>query len=149
MTAINWPHLFDKSLVDVSDVAGQVGKQLGGWHENVLDVVVVNKKWKALPWGNIGQLEAYRTDWFKEVGVTKFPDTCEDLLASGRLLKKKGHSFGFELGHDRDGREAASRADAPADTPRRSHGDTTTPRRITPLVFTLDRPVAWGGEDAT
>jgi len=99
MTALNWPHLFDKSLVDVSDIAGEIGKQLGGWHENVLEVLVVNKKWKALPWGNIGQLEVYRTDWFKEVGVTKFPETWEDLLAAGRLLKKKGHPFGFEIGH--------------------------------------------------
>jgi hypothetical protein len=54
---LNWPHLFDKALVDVSDVAGEVGKKLGGWHELVQDVVVVNKKRKALPWGNIGQLE--------------------------------------------------------------------------------------------
>jgi len=99
MTALNWPHLFDRSLVDISDVAGEVGKQLGGWHENILELVVVNKKWKAMPWGNIGQLEAYRTDWFKEVGVTKFPETWEDLLSAGRLLKKKGHPFGFELGH--------------------------------------------------
>ena len=99
MTALNWPHLFDKSLVDVTDVATDIGKQLGGWHENILELVVVNKKWKALPWGNIGQLEAYRTDWFKEVGVNKFPDTWEDLLSAGRLLKKKGHPFGFELGH--------------------------------------------------
>jgi len=59
----------------------------------------VNKKWKALPWGNIGQLEVYRTDWFKEAGVGKFPDTWDDLLAAGRLLKKNGHPFGFELGH--------------------------------------------------
>ena len=59
----------------------------------------MNKKWKALPWGNIGQLEVYRTDWFKEAGVNKFPDNWEDLLAAGRLLKKKGHPFGFELGH--------------------------------------------------
>ena len=73
MTATNQPYLFDNSLVDVSDVAGEIGKQLGGWHENVLEVLVVNKKWKALPWGNIGQLEVYRTDWFKEVGVNKFP----------------------------------------------------------------------------
>ena len=99
MTGLNQPHLFDNSLVDVSDVAGAIGKQIGGWHENVLEVVVVNKKWKALPWGNIGQLEVYRTDWFKEVGVNKFPETWEDLLAAGRLLKKKGHPFGFELGH--------------------------------------------------
>src|SRR6185436_18329126 len=65
----------------------------------VLDAVVVNKKWKALPWGNIGQLEVYRTDWFKEAGVNKFPDNWEDLLSAGRLLKKKDHPFGFELGH--------------------------------------------------
>ena len=98
-TGINWPHLFDQSLVDVTDVATEIGKKLGGWHDNVHEAVVVNKKWKSLPWGNIGQLEAYRTDWFKEVGVTKFPDTWDDLLAAGRLLKKKGHPFGFELGH--------------------------------------------------
>ena len=98
-TGINWPHLFDQGLLDVTDVAGEVGKKVGPWHDNILDSVVVNKKWKAVPWGNIGQLEVYRTDWFKEVGVTKFPDTWEDLLAAGRLLKKKGHPFGFELGH--------------------------------------------------
>jgi multiple sugar transport system substrate-binding protein len=99
MLGLNQAHLFDRSLVDVTDVANGIGKQLGGWHEAILDVAVVNKKWKALPWGNIGQLEVYRTDWFKEVGVNKFPETWEDLLAAGRLLKKKGHPFGFELGH--------------------------------------------------
>ena len=98
-TGINWPHLFDPSLVDVSDVADEIGKKLGPWHDNIFDAVVVNKKWKALPWGNIGQLEVYRTDWFKQAGVNKFPDNWEDLLAAGRLLKKAGHPFGFELGH--------------------------------------------------
>src|SRR5258708_7733130 len=63
MTAINWPHLFDASLVDVTDLATETGKKIGPWHDNILDAVVVNKKWKALPWGNIGQLEVYRTDW--------------------------------------------------------------------------------------
>ena len=99
MTGLNQPYLFDSSLVDLTDVADKIGTQIGPWHDNVHDAVVVNKKWKALPWGNIGQLEVYRTDWFKEVGVTKFPDTWDDLLAAGRLLKKKGHPFGFELGH--------------------------------------------------
>jgi multiple sugar transport system substrate-binding protein len=98
-TGLNVPWLFDQGLVDVTDIADEVGAKLGGWHEIVLDGVVIDKKWKALPWGNIGQLEVYRTDWFKEVGVTQFPETWEDLLAAGRLLKKKGHPFGFELGH--------------------------------------------------
>src|SRR5215510_12990876 len=98
-TGLNWPHLFDQGLLDVTDVAQEIGKKIGPWHDNIFDSVVVNKKWKALPWGNIGQLEVYRTDWFKEAGINKFPDTWEDLLSAGRLLKKKGHAFGFEIGH--------------------------------------------------
>ena len=49
MTALNWPQLFDASLVDLTDVADDIGKQLGPWHDNIHDAVVVNKKWKALP----------------------------------------------------------------------------------------------------
>src|SRR6058998_1751885 len=98
-TGVNWPWLFDQSLVDLSDVAAEIGKKLGPWYDSVTDAVVINRKWKGLPWGNIGQLEVYRTDWFKEVGVTKFPDTWEELLDVGRKLKQKGHPFGFELGH--------------------------------------------------
>src|SRR5881296_796092 len=98
-TGFNWPWLFEQSLVDVTDIANEIGQKLGPWYDSVTDAVVINRKWKGLPWGNIGQLEVYRTDWFKEVGVTKFPDTWEDLLAAGRLLKKKGHPFGFEIGH--------------------------------------------------
>src|SRR6266481_3548810 len=32
-TGLNWAHLFDGSLVDLSDVAAEIGKKLGGWHE--------------------------------------------------------------------------------------------------------------------
>ena len=34
---------------------------------------VVNGKWKAIPFGNIGQLMNWRTDWFEEVGVKTIP----------------------------------------------------------------------------
>ncbi len=98
-TFLNQAHLLDQSLVDVTDLATEIGKKLGGWYETVLDAAVVNGKWKTLPWGNIGQLEVYRTDWFKEVGVTKFPETWEELYEVGKKLKAKGHPFGFELGH--------------------------------------------------
>jgi len=103
MTAINWPFLFDAGLVDVTDLATEIGKKLGPWHDNIHDAVVVNKKWKALPWGNIGQLEAYRTDWFKEVGVTKFPDTWEDLRIGGKKIKDEvGNPVGVGLSQELD-----------------------------------------------
>jgi len=98
-TLFNQAHLLDAGLVDITDVATEVGKKLGGWHDIALDATVVNKKWKTLPWGNIGQLEVYRTDWFKEAGVAKFPETWEELWEAGKKLKAKGHPFGFELGH--------------------------------------------------
>ena len=95
----NWPFLFDEKLVDLSDIADEIGKKAGGWHENVKECCIVNGKWKAIPFGNVGQLMNYRIDWFNEVGVKEFPDTWDGLLEAGIKLKKAGHPFGFELGH--------------------------------------------------
>lgn len=97
--AFNWPFLFDEKLVDVSDIAEEIGKKGGGWNASAQEAVVVNGKWKAVPFGNIGQLMNYRIDWFDEVGVKAFPDTWDGLLEAGTKLKKAGHPFGFELGH--------------------------------------------------
>jgi multiple sugar transport system substrate-binding protein len=95
----NWPFLYDANYVDVGDIAEEVGKKSGGWHDAAKEAVVVNGKWKAVPFGNVGQLMNWRTDWFKEVGVEKFPETWDELLEAGTKLKAKGHPFGFELGH--------------------------------------------------
>lgn len=95
----NWPYLFDEKLVDVSDIAEEIGKKAGGWHDSAKDSVLVNGKWKAIPFGNVGQLMNYRTDWFTEAGVKDFPDTWDGLLEAGVKLKKAGHPFGFEMGH--------------------------------------------------
>ena len=95
----NWPFLYDQKYVDLTDLAEAIGKEQGGWHENAKEAVVVNGKWKAIPFANIGQLMNWRSDWFKEVGFEKFPDTWDELLEAGTKLKAKGHPFGFELGH--------------------------------------------------
>lgn len=95
----NWPHLYDEKYVDLSDLAGEIGAKQGGWYDSAKEAVVVNGKWKALPFGNVGQLMVWRTDWFKEAGFGTFPETWDELLAAGIKLKAKGHPFGFELGH--------------------------------------------------
>jgi multiple sugar transport system substrate-binding protein len=99
MLIFNWAYLFDEKLVDLTDIAATIGKQAGGWHDSAAEAVVVNGKWKAIPFGNIGQLMNYRTDWFDEAGVKTFPETWDELMAAGIKLKKAGHPFGFELGH--------------------------------------------------
>jgi multiple sugar transport system substrate-binding protein len=93
------PFLFADKLMDVSDIAEQVGKDQGGWYPAAKEAAVVNGKWVAIPHSNIGQLMNWRTDWFAEVGVKKFPDTWEELYEVGKKLKAKDHPFGFELGH--------------------------------------------------
>jgi multiple sugar transport system substrate-binding protein len=95
----NWPFLFDEKLVDVSDIADEIGKKNGGWYDSAKEAVIVNGKWKAIPFGNVGQIMNWRTDWFEEVGIKEFPDTWDAFLEAGTKLKKAGHPYGLELGH--------------------------------------------------
>ena len=53
---------------------------------------VVNGKWKAMPFGNVGQLMNWRTDWFNEAGFEKFPDTWDELLRGRHQAEGQGPS---------------------------------------------------------
>jgi multiple sugar transport system substrate-binding protein len=99
MIFLLYPFLFADKLMDLSDIGEEVGKKQGGWYDAAKEAGIVDGKWKAIPFSNIGQLMNWRTDWFKEVGVTKFPDTWDELYEVGKKLKAKDHPFGFELGH--------------------------------------------------
>src|SRR5262244_3379394 len=99
MTFFLLPFLFDEKLLDVSDIAEEAGQKQGGWYDSAREAAVVNGKWKVIPFSNIGQLMNWRTDWFAEVGVKKFPDSWDELYEVGKKLKAKDHPFGFELGH--------------------------------------------------
>src|SRR5438045_2000396 len=99
MIFLLYPFLFADKLMDVSDIAEDIGKKQGGWYDAAKEAGIVNGQWKSVPHSNIGELMNWRTDWFKVVGVTKFPDTWEELYEVGKKLKAKDHPFGFELGH--------------------------------------------------
>ena len=99
MIFLLYPFLFDEKLLDVSDIAEEAGKKQGRWYDVAKEAGVVNGKWKAVPFSNIGQLMNWRTDWFAEIGVKKFPESWEELYEVGKKLKSKDHPFGFELGH--------------------------------------------------
>ena len=99
MNIILMPFLFSEKYLDVSDIAEEIGQKQGGWYDAGREAAVVDGKWKAMPFSNIGQLMNWRTDWFAEVGVKKFPETWEELYEVGKKLKAEDHPFGFELGH--------------------------------------------------
>jgi ABC-type glycerol-3-phosphate transport system substrate-binding protein len=65
--------LYRDALVDVSDIAEAVGKEQGGWYDEIKLLSVDNGKWKSMPQANIGQLMVYRKDWFDEAGIKQFP----------------------------------------------------------------------------
>jgi multiple sugar transport system substrate-binding protein len=91
--------LYREALVDVSDIAEGVGKEQGGWYDEVKALSIDKGKWKSVPHGNIGQLMVYRKDWFEEAGIKTFPDTWDEFLEAGIKLKAKGHPFGMSMGH--------------------------------------------------
>src|SRR6185437_1992488 len=93
----NWSYLYNDKLVELTGIAEDIGKKSGGWHDSIKEAVVIDGKWKAIPFGNIGQLMNWRADWFEQAGYKEFPDTWEGLLEAGTKLKKAGHAFGFEL----------------------------------------------------
>jgi multiple sugar transport system substrate-binding protein len=99
MMISNWPHLYADGLADVDDVVEAIGKRDGGFYDIVKNVSVVGKSWKQVPLCMVTSTWAYREDWFKEEGLTKFPDTWDELRVVGAKLKKKGRPLGQAFGH--------------------------------------------------
>jgi multiple sugar transport system substrate-binding protein len=95
----NWPQLYAKALVDVSDVAEAVAKAQGGFYDVYAPSAKVGGQWLAMPHSIVGNAVAYRKSWFTEVGAGEFPKTWEELRRVAGALKKKGHPYGQTLGH--------------------------------------------------
>ncbi len=93
----NAPHLYAESVVDLSDLYGEIGGSQGGYYELCKANTLGGKL--ALPWVIIGAEMTYRKSWLDEVGATKFPETWDEYRAVGKKLKAKGHPLGQTLGH--------------------------------------------------
>jgi multiple sugar transport system substrate-binding protein len=101
MAVSNWAQLYAASLTDVSDIAEEAGKALGGYFETAHAVANDGKKWIAMPFTILGVLFANRTSWFAEEGITPetFPKTWEEYRAAGKKLKAKNRPLGQTLAH--------------------------------------------------
>ncbi len=89
------PAIYAKSLADVSDVAEALSTEGGGYLPAGPFVAKNSGKWIAVPLGQHNWFMNYREDWFKEEGITKFPDTWDEMLVAGKKLKAKGRPFGM------------------------------------------------------
>ena len=79
MSFNNYTHLYANSVVDLSDLAEDVGKREGGIYQYARAICSDGKMFMGMPWAVIGGMIAYRKSWFDEVGATKFPETWDEL----------------------------------------------------------------------
>ena len=99
MFQYNWAHLYQNAVVDVSDVAGELGKAEGGFYDIYPPSMQVNGKWLAVPHSIVGNAVAYRKSWLKEAGASQYPKTWDEARKLFTALKKKGKPYGQTLGH--------------------------------------------------
>src|SRR5215468_11109230 len=95
----NQTYLYANSVVDLSDLAEELGKREGGLYKYARSLCSDGKMFMSMPWAVIGGMIAYRKSWLEEAGATKFPDNWEDYRALGKKLKAAGRPFGQTLGH--------------------------------------------------
>ena len=99
IVANNHPLLYENALVDVTDVAEEIGGRQGGWHDYVkANCVTGAKRWVAVPQYIISWAVTYREDWFKDAGF-EYPKTWDEFRKVGRAMKAKGKPFGQAFGH--------------------------------------------------
>jgi multiple sugar transport system substrate-binding protein len=93
------PHLYANKLLDVTDVANELDAAWGGWYDVAKQAGIVDGKWKALMLGQAPAAWNWRPDFFAAAGVSKFPDTFDELLAAAQKLHAFGKPIGMTLGH--------------------------------------------------
>ena len=94
----NHPHLYAASVVDVSDVAEEIGTAQGGYYAEFQRELSRRQALARIPTG-----DHRRDDGLSEILVRryrrhKFPETWDDLRAAGKKLKDEGRPLGQSLG---------------------------------------------------
>jgi multiple sugar transport system substrate-binding protein len=99
MSFNSYTHLYANSVVDLSDLAGEVAKREEGLYPYAKAICSDGKMFMGMPWAVIGGMIAYRKSWFDELGISKFPDTWDSYRDAAKKQKAKGRPFGQTLGH--------------------------------------------------
>jgi multiple sugar transport system substrate-binding protein len=95
----NWAHLYESSLVDVSDVAADIAKAQGGFYPTMEVLSKVGNAFRAVPHAIVGGQIAYRKSLFEKAGAKEFPKTWDEYRQVGKKLKAMGYPIGQTAGH--------------------------------------------------
>jgi len=95
------PWLYREHLVDVDEVIEDLGEKQGGWYPFTQESAFVIDSWKAVPWYWQAFPGLYREDLFGQAGLPT-PQSWEDVLNAGRILKQQGHPVGIAISQTND-----------------------------------------------
>jgi multiple sugar transport system substrate-binding protein len=93
------PHLFPAKCIDVTDVAGYLGKKYGGWVPSAQIYGRSAGKWIAIPVAYNGNVMNYRIGAMEKAGFKTFPKTTDEFLEYAKATKKNNQPGGMALGH--------------------------------------------------
>jgi multiple sugar transport system substrate-binding protein len=93
------PQQYPEQLMDVSDLAGYLGRKYGGWHDVCYEYGMHEGRWIAIPTGAAGGAMVFRTSMLSAAGYETFPNDFQGCLKLCKALKAKGTPPGFALGH--------------------------------------------------
>lgn len=93
------PQLFPTKTLDISDVAGYLGKKYGGWVPLAETYGKAGNKWIAMPVTISGNYINYRQSSIEKAGFKEVPKDLDGFHALMAGLKKNGTPGGFALGH--------------------------------------------------
>ena len=89
-----WQYLYYEQMVDLNDLAMEVGEAAGGYYDWVTNTASVDGNFFSIPVGTSASAFAYRISYFEEAGIAdaanNFPATWEELFAVGKTLKGMG-----------------------------------------------------------
>jgi multiple sugar transport system substrate-binding protein len=69
-----WNYLYQKNLVDLTDMALEFGKRGGGYEKYVLNSAPIKGRYLGIPHGYSNGSMNYRISWFKEAGCPNAED---------------------------------------------------------------------------
>ncbi len=86
----NQAFIYGDQLLDISDIAEELGEEYGGWYDLAREAGMVDGVWRALPRAYTAQAINYRTDLFEQAGIEKAPETYDELLEAAKKLSDAG-----------------------------------------------------------
>ena len=95
----NYTYIYANSVVDLTDLAEDLGKREGGIYKYCRSFCSNGKMFMSMPWTVPGGMISYRKSWFAEEGANAFPKNWDEYRTLGKKLKAKSRPLGQTLGH--------------------------------------------------